>query len=124
MVTPVTPAGDIDESAVARVADHLINHGIGGIFPLGTTGEAPSVHVTQRRRLIATTVKAVQRRAMVYAGISSNSFRDSVEAAAAYEQLGAEAFVAHVPSYYALSDDEVEGYFLRLADSVRLPLVL
>jgi dihydrodipicolinate synthase/N-acetylneuraminate lyase len=32
--------------------------------------------------------------------------------------------VAHMPSYYPLSDSEIEAYFLRLADSVRLPLVL
>ncbi len=35
-----------------------------------------------------------------------------------------DAVVAHMPSYYPLSDGEIEAYFLRLADGVRLPLVL
>ena len=32
--------------------------------------------------------------------------------------------MAHMPSYYPLNDAEIEAYFLRLADSVKLPLVL
>src|SRR5688500_7640470 len=118
MVTPVTPAGEVDEPAVGRIVDHLIANGIGGIFPLGTTGESPSVPTAEQLRLIAATVKHVNRRAMVYAGISSNCFRDSVEAAVAYGDIGAEAAVAHVPTYYTLSDDDIESYFLRLADTV------
>src|SRR5258706_5964315 len=124
MVSPFTPAGAIDEPAVARIVEHLISTGIGGIFPLGTTGESASIHSEDRRRLVAATVKHANRRAMVYAGISSNCFRESVEAAAAYQQMGVEAVVAHMPSYYPLSDDEIETYFQRLADSVALPLVL
>jgi 4-hydroxy-tetrahydrodipicolinate synthase len=61
---------------------------------------------------------------MVYAGIAGNCFRESVDAAKEYKQLGADAVVAHMPSYYPLSDAEIEEYFNRLADSVPLPLVL
>ena len=61
---------------------------------------------------------------MVYAGIASNCFRESMDAANAYKQLGADAIVAHMPSYYPLSDAEITDYFLRLADSAPLPLVL
>jgi 4-hydroxy-tetrahydrodipicolinate synthase len=50
--------------------------------------------------------------------------RESVEWSAAYKKLGVGAVVAHVPSYYPLSDEEIEKYFLRLADQVHLPLVL
>ena len=124
MVTPFTPAGGIDEPAVGRIVDHLIGSGIGGIFPLGTTGESASIHSNDRRQLVAATVKHVNDRATVYAGISGNCFRESVDAAAAYKALGVAAVVAHMPSYYPLSDAEIEAYFLRLADSVALPLVL
>lgn len=124
MITPFTPAGAIDEAAVKRVVDHLIGGGVHGIFPLGTTGEALSIHPDDRRTMVAATVKAVAGRTMVYAGIPSNCFRESVDAAKAYQQLGAEALVAHMPSYYPLSDADIEAYFLRLADAVPLPLVL
>jgi len=124
MITPFTPAGEIDEAAVGRIVDHLIAARVAGIFPLGTTGEAASIHGDERRRLVAVVVERVNRRAMVYAGIPSNCFRESIESAFAYTKLGADAVVAHMPSYYPLSDADIEAYFQRLADGVPLPLVL
>ena len=124
MISPFTPAGAIDEPAVGRIVEHFVSNRIGGIFPLGTTGESASIPVDEKRKLVAAVVQATNRRATVYAGISGNCFRDSVDAAKAYKELGVEAVVAHMPSYYPLSDDEIEAYFLRLADSVPLPLVL
>jgi 4-hydroxy-tetrahydrodipicolinate synthase len=124
MVSPFAPTGVIDEPAVARIVERLIRGGIGGIFPLGTTGEAASIEREEKRKLVAATVKAVAGRAMVYAGIASNCFRESVDSAIAYKQMGADAVVAHMPSYYPLSDEQIESYFQRLADSVPLPLVL
>jgi 4-hydroxy-tetrahydrodipicolinate synthase len=124
MVSPFTPAGGIDEPAIGRIVEHLISARLAGIFPLGTTGESMSIHPDEKRRVVAATVKHTGGRAMVYAGIASNCFRESVEAAARFKDLGVAAAVAHVPSYYPLSDDEIESYFLRLADSIPLPLVL
>src|SRR5262245_59318224 len=114
MITPFTSAGAIDEEAVARIVEHLVNHRIGGIFPLGTTGEAASINALDRLRVVEATIKAVKKRAMVYAGISSNCFQDSVTAAVDYQELGVDALVAHMPSYYPLNDGEIESYFLKL----------
>lgn len=124
MITPVTAAGEIDTPAVMRIVDHLIAGGSHGIFPLGTTGEASSLSVSQREQLIAATVQAVGGRAMVYAGISANSFGDSIASAERFAQLGADALVAHPPCYYALTDQQIEAYLTRLADRVTRPLVL
>ncbi|MFT3787883.1 MAG: dihydrodipicolinate synthase family protein [Tepidisphaeraceae bacterium] len=125
MMSPFTPAGDIDVPAVQKIADRLAGGGVAGIFPLGTTGEAASIALDQRRLLVEATVRAVQGRSMVYAGIASNCFAESVRAAKDYAAIGGvDAVVAHPPSYYALSDSEIENYFLKLADSIPLPLVL
>ena len=124
MISPLTPAGAIDEPAVGRIVDHLVAQGVHGIFPLGTTGESASITVDEKRTLAAATARHAKGRATLYAGIASTCFRESVDAAAAYQQLSFDAAVAHVPSYYPLDDDEVEAYFLRLADAISLPLVL
>ena len=124
MVTPFSPAGGIDEAAIGRIVDHLLAGGVGGIFPLGTTGESASIHPQDKRRVVEAVVKHTAGRAIVYAGIPSNCFRESTQAAAVYHQLGVQAVVAHMPSYYPLTDGEIEAYFERLADNVPLPLVL
>jgi dihydrodipicolinate synthase/N-acetylneuraminate lyase len=124
MVTPVTPQGDLDEPAVRRVIDHLLEGGVSGIFVLGTTGEAPSAPHTMRSRLVAITVEHVGDRAMTYAGIGDNSLAHSVQAAEEYLRLGVDAVVAHLPSYYALSPEEQYDYYAALAEQIPGPLML
>lgn len=124
MLSPFTPSGTIDVPAVGRLVEMLLAGGVDGIFPLGTTGESASIGVADRLTLVEATVAAVRGRAIVYAGISSNAFRESIEAARQYQQIGVQAAVAHVPSYFPISDAQVERYFATLADAIPLPLVL
>jgi 4-hydroxy-tetrahydrodipicolinate synthase len=124
MISPFTPEGRIDEPAVGRIVDHLIQGGVHGIFPLGTTGESASIHPDEKRRLVDATVQKIAKRVTVYAGIASNCFQESLEAAKEYAKMGVDALVAHPPSYYPLTNEQIEAYFLRLADHVPLPLVL
>ncbi len=124
MISPFTPSGAIDVPAVGRVVDVLVQGKVAGIFPLGTTGESASIHPVEKRNLVSATVTAVAGRSMVYAGISGNCFRESIELADACADMGVDALVAHMPSYYPLKDDEIESYFFKLADRVKLPLVL
>ena len=49
MVTPITAAGALDESAVARLVETLIDGGVNGVFVLGTTGEGANVPKPLRR---------------------------------------------------------------------------
>jgi len=124
MVSPFTRQGAIDEPAVGRIIEHLLRAGVAGIFPLGTTGESVSIPADEKRRLVTAVIRAVNSRATVYAGISGNCLRESIDAAVAYRDLGVDAVVAHPPFYYPLSDEGIETWFLRMADASPLPLVL
>jgi 4-hydroxy-tetrahydrodipicolinate synthase len=124
MVTPFTPTGAVDESAVGRIVELLVSNRVAGIFPLGTTGESASIAPEEKRKMVAATIQANRGRAMVYVGIAGNCFRESVDAADTYKEMGADCVVAHMPSYYPINDAEIENYFLKLADRVPLPLVL
>jgi dihydrodipicolinate synthase/N-acetylneuraminate lyase len=124
MVSPFTSDGRIDKPAVERLVAHLIQGGVQGIFALGTTGESASIHPAEKRRLVEFTVRAAAGRVTVYAGIAANCFQESLESAKTYAQIGADVLVAHVPSYYPLSNEQIESYFVRLADNLPLPLVL
>jgi dihydrodipicolinate synthase/N-acetylneuraminate lyase len=123
-VTPLRDSTRIDTDAVGKIVDYLLANGVDGIFPLGTTGEAMSIGVPMRSEMVRATIKSVAGRVPVYAGISSNVMNESIDAAREYADLGADAVVAHVPTYYALEASEIESYFLKLADESPLPLVL
>lgn len=124
MITPVIPSGELDEPAVRRVIDYLIEGGIRGIFILGTTGESASVPAALKSRLVALTVEHAAKRVLVYAGISHNCLTYSVEAAQAFFELGVDVTVAHLPSYYELNPAEQEAYYITLSKNITGPLML
>ncbi len=123
LVTPATPAGDVDLAAAARIADRLAAHGL-GIFVLGTTGEAASVAAAQRIPLVETTLRAAAGRVPVYAGIGDHCVAHSIEAGCRYLGLGVDAVVALLPGYYALTPADMLAYFRRIHDGVAGPLML
>src|SRR5450432_1861208 len=88
MVSPFTSLGRMDWASVERIVAYLVGHGVAGIFPLGTTGESASIHPKEKVLLVESTVRAVAGRAMVYAGISCNCLRESIEMSVAYKSLG------------------------------------
>ncbi|NLC13108.1 MAG: dihydrodipicolinate synthase family protein [Chloroflexi bacterium] len=124
MVTPVTPEGNLDEPAVHRLIEYIIDGGVSGIFVLGTTGEAASIPPSMKLRLVEITVQQVAKIVQVYAGISDNCFSNSIQAAQAYLKLGVDVVVAHLPICYELNGIEQEAYYEALSKSVNGPLMI
>jgi dihydrodipicolinate synthase/N-acetylneuraminate lyase len=124
MVTPFTLEGQIDTDSVGRIIDHLIAGGVDGIFVLGTTGEAASISMIEKKLLIEVVAGYMKNRALVYAGISSNCLDESITMAKSYMDMGTDVLVAHAPYYYSLNDDEIFRYFMKLADGIAGPLVI
>ncbi len=123
MVTPFTPHGDIDLDTTGRLVDHIVGNGA-CIFALGTTGEAASIRNSAKAQFIDTVVKKNAHRAMTYAGISDNCLAISVDLAKQFFDLGVDVVVAHVPSYYPLTGDDILSYYETLAEHIGGPLML
>ncbi|MBP8604569.1 MAG: dihydrodipicolinate synthase family protein [Phycisphaerae bacterium] len=124
MATPFTLEGHIDAKAVHRIVEHLIGGGVDGIFVLGTTGEAASISLAEKVKMVQITADCVDNRALVYAGISSNCFNESITMARDFKDFGADIMVAHPPYYYSLNAGELFNYFIKLADSIATPLMI
>lgn len=123
MMTTFTPHHDVDEAGVHKLVNHIIS-GNAHPFILGTTGEAASISRSERKRLVAETVKAADGRALVYSGIPGNSFEDIVEDGKCYSGLGVDVLVATMPSYYPVDADQMLRYFSELADRLQLPIII
>jgi len=124
LVTPVTPAGDVDDAALDRLIDFQLAGRVEGIFVLGTTGEGPSVPRASRLRTVERTVAKVGKRALVYAGIGDTCLADSVQAGNEYLRAGVDAVVAQPPVYFPLQPHEVLAYFKALLAAVEGPLII
>lgn len=124
LVTPIDKAGKIKDDVLARLCGDLIDAGVHGLTPLGSTGEFAYLNREQRQRVVDVTVGAAAGRVPVIAGVASTSTADAVEQAMAYRRAGADGILAVLETYFPLNDLEVERYFRSIADSTDLPVVI
>lgn len=123
MVTPVTPGGMLDKAAVGRIIKSFVNAGVNPLL-MGTTGEGNSVSTINGQELIEEAVRAADGKITVYAGLTGNCFIEQLRQAGYYTAAGADVIVATLPSYYALTPEQMYNYYSRLADAIKGPLML
>lgn len=122
-ITPLTAGLQLDEGGVERLFTFFRQHAVLP-FILGTTGEAPSLPLQIKRQYIRLAARLKQGSELLYAGISSNCVADSVELAKYCFEEGVDVVVATLPSYYALTEDQMRRHFFRLAESIGGPLMI
>ncbi len=123
MVTPVTKEGKLDTEAVARIIEFFAKAGVSPLL-MGTTGEGNSVSPKDGLLFVETAVKAAQKRITIYAGLTGNCFSEQLAQAEAYTKAGADVIVATLPTYYALTPEQMENYYRTLANNIKGPLML
>jgi 4-hydroxy-tetrahydrodipicolinate synthase len=123
MVTPVTKEGALDTAAVERIITFFVEAGVSPLL-MGTTGEGNSVSQADGLLFVETAVKAAQKRITIYAGLTGNCFSEQLKQAEAYTNAGADVIVATLPTYYALTPEQMENYYRTLADSIQGPLMM
>ena len=123
MVTPVTETQALDVAAVERIIEFFAETGVAPLL-MGTTGEGNSVSAADGRLFVETAVKAAKGRILIYAGLTGTCFAEQLAQAEAYTKAGADVIVATLPSYYALTEEQMYGYYKTLADNIAGPLML
>jgi 4-hydroxy-tetrahydrodipicolinate synthase len=124
LVTPLDGSGQVKRDVLERLVEHLIEAGVHGLTPLGSTGEFAYLTREQRLAVVETTVKAARGRVPVLAGVASTATADAVDLAREVMALGADGVLAVLESYFPISDEGVESYFKAIAAVVEGPVVL
>ena len=133
MVTPVTQDGQLDVEAVKRIINFFADNKVSPLL-MGTTGEGNSVSQADGQLFVETAVKARDSfltshpspltSQLIYAGLTGNCFAEQVRQAEIYTALGADVIVATLPTYYALTPEQMYEYYQTLADCITGPLML
>lgn len=124
LVSPVGDDGRVETEILGRLASDLIDKGVHGLTPLGSTGEFAYLGAHQREAVVRATVEAAGKRVPVVAGVASTSTSDAVVQALAYQRAGCDGILAILEAYFPLSESQVESYFRAIADAVDIPVVL
>ena len=115
-LVPLDAAGDIHEAELRRYVDWLIERGVHGLYPNGSTGEFTRFTAEERRRIIEIVVDQAAGRVPVLAGAAEANVRETIAACEYYYELGARAVAIVAPFYYKLSPPAVYAYFKEIAD--------
>jgi dihydrodipicolinate synthase/N-acetylneuraminate lyase len=122
-ITPLTSDLKLDQEALEKMFTNFWQHDVKP-FIMGTTGESASLSLEIKYDYIQTAAKLKKPSDVLYAGISSNCLDESVDLARRCFDAGIDVVAATLPTYYALSADNMKRYFEQLADKVNGPLII
>src|ERR1044071_7184126 len=122
MVTPFR-SGAIDWAATERLIEHMLTGGVQGLVVSGSTGEAATCTVEERRELWKFVRERARGRAWVVAGTGTNSTADSIALTRMAEELGMDGAMVVTPFYNKPTPKGQAAHFAAVARSTRLPLL-
>ncbi len=123
MVTPFR-SGAVDRDAVARLVEHMVAGGVQGIVVSGSTGEAATCTVEERRELWAFVRERAKGRAWIVAGTGTNSTADTITLTRMAEELGMDGALVVTPYYNRPTPKGQAAHFAAVAKSTKLPIIL
>ncbi len=124
LVSPVDASGEVMADVLGRLCNDLIEAGVHGLTPLGSTGEFAYLSWPQKRRVVEVVIEAARGRVPVVAGVAATTNADAAFQAREMQRLGCDGVLAILEAYFPVSDDGVFSYFAAIAEAVSLPVVL
>ncbi|NBQ12415.1 MAG: dihydrodipicolinate synthase family protein [Gammaproteobacteria bacterium] len=124
LVSPIDADGKVMEAPLAALCEALIEAGVHGLTPLGSTGEFAYLSWPQRKRIVEVVLEAAAGRVPVVAGVAATATADAVAQTRAFDALGCDGILAILEAYFPLKDDAIEGYFRAIAGATQRPVVL
>jgi 4-hydroxy-tetrahydrodipicolinate synthase len=122
-ITPFS-AQELDEAALRKLIDYLIEKGASGLVPCGTTGESATLSHQEHRRVVELTIAHVAGRVPVIAGTGSNSTAEAIALTQHAEQAGADAALLICPYYNRPSQAGLIAHFTHVAEATSLPVIM
>ena len=124
VITPFTEDGEFNEKVYRQMINHLINQGVHGLFPLGTTGEFYAFSHEDVRHVFEVAVDEVKGRVPVYGGTSAISTRETIELIKIAEETKVDAVSVLTPMFVSQTQDELYEFYRTVAEKSKLPVVM
>jgi N-acetylneuraminate lyase len=105
--TPMCADGALNLAAVPAVTDFVLGQRVNGLFLCGSTGEGPSLTVTERMAVSEAYLAANSGRVPVVVQVGHNSLEDSRDLAEHAARSGADAIAVVPPSYFPTASLDV-----------------
>ncbi|MDD5473011.1 MAG: 4-hydroxy-tetrahydrodipicolinate synthase [Candidatus Methanoperedens sp.] len=122
LITPFTKDNKVDKQGLEQNIGFLIENGVSGIVPCGTTGESATLSIKEHENVIEIAVDCST--VPVVAGSGSNNTTEAIELTRFALDAGADAALLITPYYNKPNDRGMLAHFKKVANEVDIPIIL
>lgn len=124
IITPMNEDESINEQELRNQVNRLIDHGVNGIFALGTNGESYALTYEEKLRVLGIVTETANKRVPVYAGTGCVGTKHTIAFSKEAERIGVDALSIVTPYYVALSQEDIYRHYAAIAEAVDLPIIV
>lgn len=124
MITPLTEDERVNEAALRKLVNYLIEGGSHALFPVGTSGEFYGLSFEEKRDVVQITVDETAGRVPVYMGTGGITTKEVIALNRIAEQCGVDAVSVLTPMFISVSQQELYEHYRVIASETSLPLLL
>lgn len=123
-LVPFRTDQSINEEELRRLTAWLIEKGVNGLYPNGSTGEFIRLSFEERLKVVEIMASETRGRIPILAGAAEANIELVLKACARYADLGCVAISLTGPYYYKVSQESIEYYFREIARRSPIDILL
>ena len=124
LVTPFKKDFSVDVDALTKIVNYQIDNGINYLVVLGTTGEPATLTNAEKELVIATVIKANNKRLPLVLGVGSNNTAQVVEELKTRDFSDFTAILSVSPYYNKPTQEGIYQHFSAIANASPIPIIL
>ena len=121
-ITPFNAKGEIDFGAFRELIDFQRRNGTAAMLFMGSTGEPTLLTPEEKKRLVVETAKMKPAGMHFFYGCTGNTLDQVVDNINWAKANGGDGAIIAAPPYLCGPEDDIEAFFLEVADATDLPL--
>jgi 4-hydroxy-tetrahydrodipicolinate synthase len=122
LITPFNRNGAVDFGAFRTLLKFQEDHGSAAILIMGSTGETSMLTPEEKHNVIVETAKMKSGKMPFFYGCTGNNTQATIANVRFARENGADGAILAAPAYICAPEDDIERFFLEVADATDLPL--
>ncbi|QTF08652.1 4-hydroxy-tetrahydrodipicolinate synthase [Brenneria izadpanahii] len=122
IITPFNENGTVDYEAFRTLLHFQESNGTSAVLIMGSTGEVSMLSPEERKEIIRRTAQFKTGKMKIFYGCTGNNTDASIDYVKYAREHDADGAILAAPAYICASEDDIERYFLEIADATDLPL--
>src|ERR1700674_708180 len=122
LITPFNKDGSVDFAAFRTLLKFQEDQGTSAVLIMGSTGETSMLSPDEKKKVMVETAKMKSPRMPIFFGCTGNNTEATIASVRFARDNGADGAILAAPAYICAPEDDIERFFLDVADATDLPL--